>query len=481
MAYEVLARKWRPKTFDDVMGQDHITRTLANAIAQDRIAHAYLFIGSRGIGKTTLSRIFAMALNCEHGPTSTPCGVCENCKGIATGTSLDVTELDAASHNGVEDIRALCDQVQFAPVHGKFRIFIIDEVHMLSLAAFNALLKTLEEPPPYVKFIFATTEGDKVLPTIISRCQRFDLRRITVGDIVKRLRFICNAEEIKVTEDALLAIARGANGGLRDALSALDQLIAFKGNDLNETDVLAVFGLVSREALESLAGAILNGDIPTLLQLIEDFNSTGKDMRRFTAELLWHFRNLLVYQQAGAELAKQDVTAEQLEVLKTQSKMGTPARIIEITTLLSDMESKLRLALSVRTLVEMTLIRCARAAKTVSLDEVLRKLTELRTQTIQRLAVAAPQGSTTAAAASQEAAPLPSREVKEPLSSFENDADDDSYSLCENSEGDAVPEVPPLKSSTPIVHVETLRSATDGKYVDEILNHAIRLFGGGPV
>ncbi|MDO4528020.1 MAG: DNA polymerase III subunit gamma/tau, partial [bacterium] len=187
MAYEVLARKWRPRTFDDVVGQDHVTRTLAHAIEQDRIAHAYLFIGPRGIGKTTLSRIFAMALNCEKGPTMQPCGECESCKGVTQGADMDVIELDAASNNKVEDIHNVIDQVQFAPTHSRFKIFILDEVHMLTPAAFNALLKTLEEPPPHVKFIFATTEGDKVLPTIISRCQRFDLRRISIGDIMRRL------------------------------------------------------------------------------------------------------------------------------------------------------------------------------------------------------------------------------------------------------------------------------------------------------
>ena len=308
MAYEVLARKWRPRTFDDVVGQDHVTRTLANAIEQDRIAHAYLFIGPRGIGKTTLSRIFAMALNCAHGPTMKPCGTCDNCKGIAASSDMDVIELDAASNNKVDDIHEVLDQVQFAPTHSRFKIFILDEVHMLTPAAFNALLKTLEEPPPYVKFIFATTEGDKVLPTIISRCQRFDLRRISSADIVRRLRFICNAEQITITEDALLAIARGSNGGLRDALSALDQLIAFKGTDVTEADVLAVFGLVSREALEGLAGCILSGDIAGILKAVDHFERAGKDMRRLTAELLTHFRNLLVYQQAGEEAAKRDVT-----------------------------------------------------------------------------------------------------------------------------------------------------------------------------
>ncbi len=491
MAYEVLARKWRPKTFDDVVGQGHVTRTLAHAIEQDRIAHAYLFVGPRGIGKTTLSRILAMALNCEHGPTIHPCGECATCKAIAAGADLDVVELDAASNNKVEDIHGVLDQVQFAPTHSRFKIFILDEVHMLSVAAFNALLKTLEEPPPYVKFIFATTEGDKVLPTIVSRCQRFDLRRIATGDILGRLRLICNAERITVTNDALLAIARGSNGGLRDALSALDQLIAFKGSDLGEEDVLAVFGLVSREALETLAADILKGDVAGILRVVAAFDESGKDMRRVTAELLGHFRNLLVFQQAGAELAKQDVSAEQLAVLEEQARLAPPQRVIEIASQLSEMEARLRSALSVRTLVEMTLIRCARAARSVALDEVLRRLTALRDQTIRRLAAAAPKGPAAADAAPQRAAPAapdaappppsppapprhpPPIALREPEPD-DGDTDGGEWMPCEDpATGISAPHGQPA----PPPVAEPLQM-TDGRYADEIVNHALRLFGG---
>ncbi|MBM3846546.1 MAG: DNA polymerase III subunit gamma/tau, partial [Verrucomicrobia bacterium] len=266
MSYQVIARKYRPQRFADVVGQEHVTQTLSNAIAQGRIAHAYLFCGPRGTGKTTLARIFAKCLNCTGGPKSDFDDADERCREIAEGRSLDVLEIDGASNNGVEQVRELRDTVRFAPASSKFKIYIIDEVHMLSTAAFNALLKTLEEPPAHVKFLFATTDPEKVLPTILSRCQRFDLRRIPTTLIVNHLEHIAKLEGVTLSRQALHAVARGADGGMRDAESSLDQLISFCGDRVEEDDVLSMFGLTSQAQVLSIALAILGGDSVAVLK-----------------------------------------------------------------------------------------------------------------------------------------------------------------------------------------------------------------------
>ncbi|MFC1499091.1 DNA polymerase III subunit gamma/tau [Verrucomicrobiota bacterium] len=378
MSYEVLARKWRPQQFDDVVGQGHVTQTLKNAIRTDRIAHAYLFVGPRGIGKTSIARIFSKALNCEKGPTEKPCGKCDSCNEIAAGNNLDVLEIDGASNNGVEQVRDLRETVKYAPTRGQFKIYIIDEVHMLSTAAFNALLKTLEEPPPHVKFMFATTEPEKILTTILSRCQRFDLRRISMPDIVNRLEIIAKAEKITVDDDALLAIARGAEGGLRDAESALDQLISFKGTKIKEEDVLSVFGLVSHGILEKLAECILKGEIKQVIEIIAELDEAGKDLQRLVLELMEYFRNLLVSLHAGNAGAGLDLVEAQYETLKKQAELTDSARLLRIADLLSQTESRMRYAMSKKTLLETALIRCSRAAVVVSLEEILEKINHLR-------------------------------------------------------------------------------------------------------
>lgn len=379
MGYEVIARRWRPQQFEDVVGQEHVTNTLRNAISSNRLHHAYLFVGPRGIGKTSIARIFAKALCCQNGgPTATPCDQCDSCREIMVGNSLDVVEIDGASNNGVENVRDLRNTVQFAPVRSKFKIYIIDEVHMLSSGAFNALLKTLEEPPPHVKFIFATTEPEKVLATIISRCQRFDLRRIPVPQIVERLKLIADSDHITVDSEALLAVARGAEGGLRDAESAFDQLIAFKGKTIREEDVLTVFGLVSREALESLATDVLEGNLKGIIARVGVLDEGGKDLSRLVIELISHFRNLLICLSVDDAQAALDLTPEQIKSLEVQAKLTNMGRLLRVVTVLSEAEDRMRYALSRKVLLETALIRCARAATVVTLEEILEKINALR-------------------------------------------------------------------------------------------------------
>ena len=378
MAYEVLARKWRPQQFGDVVGQEHVTRTLTNAIETDRVAHAYIFVGSRGTGKTTSARILAKALNCMEGPTPHPCDKCDACREIMAGNSLDVIEIDGASNNGVDQVRDLRDNARYSPARGPYKIYIIDEVHMLSTAAFNALLKTLEEPPSHVKFIFATTDVHKVLPTILSRCQRFDLRRISVQDIVDRLRRGCVDEGIAISEDALLAIARGAEGGLRDAESALDQIISFRGKEIEEEDVLAVFGLVSRSVLENMTVSILKSDVPAIIEIVSSMDQAGKDLQRVVMELLENFRNLLVVLYAGEGASALELPEAQLQFYQAQAPGTEAGRVLRIIDALIETDGRMRYALSKKTLLETGLIRCSRAAETATLNELLKQVAELK-------------------------------------------------------------------------------------------------------
>src|ERR1041384_3177786 len=322
MSYQVIARKYRPQRFSDVVGQEHVCQTLGNAIAQKRIAHAYLFVGPRGTGKTTIARIFAKCLNCTDGPKVDFDENDPRCQEITEGRSLDVLEIDGASNRGIDEIRELRETAKYAPSSSRFKIYIIDEVHMLTKEAFNALLKTLEEPPAHVKFMFATTEPEKVLPTILSRCQRFDLRRIPIKLMVDHLRHIAKQENVTIDEAALHAIARGADGGMRDAESALDQLISFCGNTIEESDVLSMFGLAAQRSLLDLSRAILDGEIQTALHQLNDLAKNGKDLGRLLSDLLNHFRNLLIFQVSRGDTKMLEVSEAEAAALADQSTLA---------------------------------------------------------------------------------------------------------------------------------------------------------------
>lgn len=377
MSYQVFARKYRPQTFDDLVGQTHVTRTLKNAVEQNRLAHAYLFVGPRGIGKTSTARILAKALNCVNGPTISPCGICDSCKEITAGNSLDVLEIDGASNNGVEQVRELRDNVRYAPSKGHFKIYIIDEVHMLTSAAFNALLKTLEEPPPHVKFIFATTEPQKVLPTILSRCQRFDLHRIPANLIAKHLQFIADKEKITLDPAAAHAIAKGADGGLRDAESMLDQLVAFCGEKIAEPDVLNVFGFTSEQTVSNFTDKILRGETPEALELLQAEAENGKDMMKLMSDLISYLRDLLVCKVKPDALAD-DLNPEFQKSLEGQAAIIETDRLLELIDQFAAAEGRMKWAPNKRLHFEVAVIKAIQTLSQVTLNEVIENLAALR-------------------------------------------------------------------------------------------------------
>ena len=364
--YQVIARKWRPQTFADLVGQDHVVRTLTNAINRGRIAHAYLFVGPRGTGKTSTARIFAKALNCTDGPKADFDVNDPACVSIAEGSHLDVVEIDGASNNGVDQVRDLRETVRYAPAQGKFKVYIIDEVHMLSAQAFNALLKTLEEPPAHVKFVFATTDPQKVLPTIISRCQRFDLKPIPTDLIVERLKKIAVDEKIAVTEAALGCIARMADGGMRDAQSIFDQMISFCGAEISEPDVLDVYGLVSAEKIAELAAALAAGDHQKLVAIVDDCDSGGRDLVRLLVDLQALVRTALL--DAIAKGGRSDALG------------GVAMTTEQITRMLDGLregEGSVKLGLAEKINFEVTLLKAVEASRSRAIDSLIKELAAL--------------------------------------------------------------------------------------------------------
>ena len=379
MSYTVFARKYRPQTFDEIVGQEHIVRTLKNAIAQNRLAQAYLFVGPRGTGKTSTARIFAKALNCVNGPTADPCGVCSMCKEIAEGTSLNVMEFDAASNTQVDKIREIIiDNVKYMPTGGaKYKLYIVDEVHMLSNSSFNALLKTLEEPPAHVKFVFATTDVQKVPTTIISRCQRFDLRRIPAPEIAKHLLYIAGKENLTLSPAAAETIARGAEGGLRDAESMFDQLVAFCGTEIGEENVLEVFGFTGQQTVAGLCGHLIAGESAAALAAIHAQAEAGKDLSRLMSDLIAHFRNLLVVRH-DPQGVQDELSAEATAALVEQSgRIGTD-KLLELIEQFAAAEGRMKWAANKKMHFEIAAIRAIQTLGQATLTEVLETLTAIR-------------------------------------------------------------------------------------------------------
>ena len=405
MSYTALYRKWRPRVFGDVKGQDHIVTTLQNQIRSERIGHAYLFCGTRGTGKTSVAKIFAKAVNCEHPEDGSPCGECPSCQQIQAGTSLNVVEIDAASNNGVENIREIRDQVQYPPTEGKYRVYIIDEVHMLSTGAFNALLKTLEEPPSYVIFILATTEVHKIPITVLSRCQRYDFRRITVDTIADRLKELTDAEGMAVEDRALRYVAKAGDGSMRDALSLLDQCAAFHyGETLTYENVLDVLGAVDNQVFRELFGALRNGQTKDCILRLEEMVIQGRELSQFVADFIWFLRNLLILKTADEAEELLDMSEDNLKQLREDAALADENVLMRYIRVFSEVLNQIRFAAQKRVLVELAFIRLTKPEMEQSMDAVLERLEQLERQMEEGIP-AAPRPGNMAGDGSQPALP----------------------------------------------------------------------------
>ena len=385
MSYTALYRKFRPDNFADVKGQDHIVTTLTNQVKANRIGHAYLFCGTRGTGKTTVAKILAKAVNCQHPVNGSPCNECEMCKAIQAGTSMNVIEIDAASNNGVDNIREIREEVTYRPTEGNYKVYIIDEVHMLSTGAFNALLKTLEEPPSYVIFILATTEAHKIPVTILSRCQRYDFHRISIDTIAARLSELLQAEGVEAEEKAVRYVAKAGDGSMRDALSLLDQCIAFYlGQTLTYDKVLEVLGAVDTEVFSRLLRRILAGDVTAAIRILEELIIGGRELSQFVGDFTWYMRNLLLVKTSDNPEEAIDVSSDNLKLLKEESEMTDVDTLMRYIRIFSELSNQIRFATQKRVLVEIALIKLCRPAMETNLDSVLDRIRVLEQKIDER-------------------------------------------------------------------------------------------------
>ena len=378
MSYLVLARKYRPQTFDEVIKQNHVTQTLTNAIKSRRVAHAILFTGPRGTGKTTVARILAKAMNCKEGPTPMPCNTCRSCREITSGNAVDVFEIDGASNNGVEQIRSLRENINYMPAHSPNKIYIIDEVHMLTISAFNALLKTLEEPPSHVMFIFATTEPHKIPITILSRCQRHDFKLIDIESISNHMKNLCSKEHIDITEESLMLIAREAGGSIRDALSLLDQVMACSEGTISYKNILDILGVADRKIIFDISNAILRKDIPEALNVVDEIYDRGYEMKKFYADIIEHFRNLLVVKM-GKNISKLiNLPSHEIDLMQDQVQDISESYLNQIFDLLFKEEASIRLSAQPKLALEIAFIRLSQIKPALPIDLLIEKLDALK-------------------------------------------------------------------------------------------------------
>ncbi len=411
MSYTALYRKYRPSEFEDVKGQEHIVTTLKNQIKADRIGHAYLFCGTRGTGKTTVAKIFAKAVNCEHPVDGSPCGECASCKAIAAGSSMNVIEIDAASNNGVENIRQIREEVSYSPTQGKYKVYIIDEVHMLSIGAFNALLKTLEEPPSYVIFILATTESHKIPITILSRCQKYDFRRISIETISDRLMDLLQQEGVEAEEKAVRYVAKAGDGSMRDALSLLDQCIAFYlGEPLTYDHVLEVLGAVDTEVFSRLLRSILANNVVQAIELLEELIVQGRELGQFVTDFVWYLRNLLLVKSSDQMEDVLDMSSENLALLKEEADMIEGDVIMRYIRIFSDLSGQLKYAPQKRVLIEIALIKLCRPAMETTQDALTDRVAQLEKKVEEGVTVVAAPAAQSASGS----APAAPQKPKEP-------------------------------------------------------------------